>query len=199
MFEKGRKREEERVGERAGKRMKKKGATWYERVGRSRRTYRIGNAVEDIKSSSTICQSLLTGSFHLVLLFHLHFLPERRSFARDVPTRREVTRRLLTRLSPRSVSIAKRRLPLLSSPIFSVSHSLRQRANRFGPEWVRMTRRSRETGGFPKLFSGKRETKSGKRKTNAKVVSKENAKVSLGIDQSVRETKGSTAGCASGY
>ena len=66
-------------------RRKKKGATWYVRVGRSRRTYRIGNAVEDIKSSSTICQSPLMGSFHLVLLFHLHFLLQRRNFARDVP------------------------------------------------------------------------------------------------------------------
>lgn len=78
-------------------------------VGWSRRTYRIGNAVEDIKSSSTICQSPSTGSFHLVLLFHLHFLPERRSLALDVPTMKRRQIRLLTH--PISiVSIVKRRL-----------------------------------------------------------------------------------------
>lgn len=41
--------------------------------------------MEDIKSSPTICQSPLTGSFHLVLLFHLHFLSQLRC---DPRTRR---------------------------------------------------------------------------------------------------------------
>ena len=123
----------------------KKGATtWYVRVGCSRRTYHIGNAVEDIKSSSTICQSPLTGSFHLSSFYSIFIFcpPNVGGLARDVPTPRGDTTRLLTHSptldrSTYSICIAKRRLLQFQSPLSlslsSIFFSRDQRISSFRP------------------------------------------------------------------
>lgn len=170
----------------------KKGATtWYVRVGCSRRTYHIGNAVEDIKSSSTICQSPLTGSFHLSSFYSIFIFcpPNVGGLARDVPTPRGDTTRLLTHSPPPSIArlivyVSLNAVCSNSSPL-SLSLSLRFSSpetkeflpfaqlakNRTANARNDRAQRSMRWGKKAWLFTAE------KRKTNGKIVSKGTGKI----------------------